>query len=199
MARISRETLVYGLALALAIVMVYRVQGYLRVYDVSEGDRAPGFSVTDDQGVGVSLDDYAGKVVLLNFWATWCPPCVQEMPSLDAIYQQLRDHGFVVVGISVDEDPGQYRTFLDSSRCELPDGPRPGADRQRAVRHDEISGVVPDFARGQGAAQVRRPGRLAKARDCQLPAVGFVRDLSHLTRAHGGPQDTTEVPKCHCA
>ena len=86
--------MVYSLALALAVVMVYRVQGYLRVYDVSEGDRAPGFSVTDDQGVGVSLDDYGGKVVLLNFWATWCPPCVQEMPSLDAIYRELRDRGF---------------------------------------------------------------------------------------------------------
>lgn len=120
MARMSRETVVYSLALALAVVMVYRVQGYLRVYDVSEGDRAPGFSVTDDQGVGVSLDDYGGKVVLLNFWATWCPPCVQEMPSLDAIYRELRDRGFVVVGISVDEDAGQYSAFLDSSGVTFP-------------------------------------------------------------------------------
>lgn len=133
MARMSRETVVYGLALALAIVMVYRVQGYLRVYDVSEGDRAPGFSVTDDQGVGVSLDDYDGKVVLLNFWATWCPPCIQEMPSLDATYRQLRDQGFVVVGISVDEDPDQYRRFLDSSRVSFPTARDP--ERTVSVRY----------------------------------------------------------------
>ncbi len=129
MARISRETAVYGLALALAVGMVYRVQGYLRVYDVGEGDRAPGFSVTDEQGVGVSLDDYRGKVVLLNFWATWCPPCVQEMPSLDALYQELRGRGFVVVGISVDEDDSRYRAFLDSSGVTFPTA----RDPERAV------------------------------------------------------------------
>ncbi len=110
----------YGLALALAFVMVYRVQGYLRVYNVSEGDQAPGFQVTDAQGVGIGLADYGGKVVLLNFWATWCPPCVQEMPSLNSIYEELSDRGFVVVGISVDEDADQYQTFLDSAGVTFP-------------------------------------------------------------------------------
>ena len=133
MARMSRETVVYSLALALAVVMVYRVQGYLRVYDVSEGDRAPGFIVSDDQGVGVGLDDYGGKVVLLNFWATWCPPCVQEMPSLDAIYRELRDRGFVVLGISVDEDADQYRAFLDSSGVSFPTARDP--ERTVSVRY----------------------------------------------------------------
>ncbi len=104
--------MVYGLALALAAVMVYRVQGYLRVYDVQAGDRAPGFRLVDEQGLGLSLDDYRGKLVLLNFWATWCPPCVQEMPSLNATYEQFREDGFVVLGVSVDEDAAQYSDFL---------------------------------------------------------------------------------------
>ena len=120
MPRVGRETVVYGLALALAAVMVYRVQGYLRVYDVQAGDRAPQFLLEDEQGIGIGLDDYRGKVVLLNFWATWCPPCVQEMPSLNDTYERYRDDGFVVLGVSVDEDEGQYEQFLRSSRVTFP-------------------------------------------------------------------------------
>ena len=120
MPRAGRETVVYGLALALAAVMVYRVQGYLRVYDVQAGDRAPQFLLEDEQGIGVGLDDYRGKVVLLNFWATWCPPCVQEMPSLNDTYERYRGDGFVVLGVSVDEDERQYEEFLRRSGVTFP-------------------------------------------------------------------------------
>lgn len=120
MPRIGREPLVYGLALALLCVMVYRVQGYLREYDVQPNDRAPGFSLVNDQGIGVSLDDYEGKVVLLNFWATWCPPCIQEMPSLNATYERFREDGLVVLGISVDEDADEYSDFLRTAGVTFP-------------------------------------------------------------------------------
>lgn len=112
--------MVYAVALALVAAMVYRVQGYLRLYDVQPGDRAPEFRLTDQQGLGVGLDDYAGKLVLLNFWATWCPPCVQEMPSLNEIYERHRDSGFVVLGISVDEDAEQYSYFLQQFGVTFP-------------------------------------------------------------------------------
>ena len=120
MARAGKESVVYGLALVLASAMVYRVQGYLRVYDVQAGDRAPGFELADDTGTGVSLRDYAGKVVLLNFWATWCPPCVQEMPSLNDTYERFREDGFVVLGISVDEDRDEYAQFLRRAGVSFP-------------------------------------------------------------------------------
>lgn len=120
MPRLGREPLVYGLALALLCVMVYRVQGYLREYDVQPNDRAPGFSLVNDQGIGVSLDDYEGKVVLLNFWATWCPPCIQEMPSLNATYERFREDGLVVLGISVDEDADEYSDFLRTAGVTFP-------------------------------------------------------------------------------
>ena len=120
MPRIGREPLVYGLALALLCVMVYRVQGYLREYDVQPNDRAPDFSLVNDQGIGVSLDDYEGKVVLLNFWATWCPPCIQEMPSLNATYERFREDGLVVLGISVDEDADEYSDFLRTAGVTFP-------------------------------------------------------------------------------
>ena len=120
MPRASRDTIVYGLVLALAAVMLYRVQGYLRVYDVQPGDRAPTFRLVDEQGLGVGLDDYAGKMVLLNFWATWCPPCVHEMPSLNDVYERFREDGFVVLAISVDEDGEQYSSFLREAGVTFP-------------------------------------------------------------------------------
>ncbi len=115
-----RELTVYAVAAALAAVMVYRVQGYLRVYDVQPDDRAPGFSLVGDQGAGVSLADYSGKIVLLNFWATWCPPCVQELPSLNATYERFRQDGLVVLGISVDEEEEEYRRFLSERGVTFP-------------------------------------------------------------------------------
>jgi peroxiredoxin len=66
------------------------------------------------------LDDYQGKVVLLNFWATWCLPCVYEMPSLNATYEGFRDDGFVVLGISVDENAEQYSDFLRDAGVTFP-------------------------------------------------------------------------------
>ena len=140
MPRASKETIVFSLALALAAVMLYRVQGYLRVYDVQPGDPAPQFRLVDEQGLGVGLDDYAGKMVLLNFWATWCPPCVHEMPSLNAVYERFRDEGFVVLAISVDEDGEQYRTFLREAGVTFPtarDPERSVSTRYGTVKYPE--------------------------------------------------------------
>ena len=136
MARTAREAFAYGIALTLAAVMVYRVQGHLRVYEVGVGDRAPDFRVEGVQGAGVSLQDYEGKLVLLNFWATWCPPCVQEMPSLNAIYEDLRDRGLVVLGISVDEDAEQYQAFLERSGVTFPTARDP--DRTVSTRYGTV-------------------------------------------------------------
>ena len=71
------------------------------------GARAPAFELPTMDGDTASLDDYRGQVVMLNFWATWCPPCVHEMPSMERLYQDLRERGFVVLGVSVDVDPGE--------------------------------------------------------------------------------------------
>lgn len=63
---------------------------------------APGFPFTDRDGRPVTLADFRGKVVLLNLWATWCPPCIQEMPSLDRLQAQLGGADFQVVALSLD-------------------------------------------------------------------------------------------------
>lgn len=67
------------------------------------GEAAPGFSLRDINGKEVSLDSYKGKVVLVNFWATWCGPCKLEMPHLDKMDRELEEKGFEVISISTDD------------------------------------------------------------------------------------------------
>jgi peroxiredoxin len=98
------------LLLTLALVAV--VASTLRDRVVVAGDSAPDFSVTTDRGQKVSLDNFGGKVLVLNFWATWCPPCISELPSLNAMAGELKDSGVVVLGISVDKDEAAYERFL---------------------------------------------------------------------------------------
>ena len=69
------------------------------------------FTLTDLNGKPWSLKSLQGKVVLVNFWATWCPPCRKEMPDLDALYKQFRKQGLVVLAIS-DEDAGKVKPFI---------------------------------------------------------------------------------------
>ena len=66
------------------------------------GRPAPAFTLTDLEGKLVSLSDFKKKAILLDFWATWCPPCVKEIPHFITLYEQYKDQGFEVVGISVD-------------------------------------------------------------------------------------------------
>jgi thiol-disulfide isomerase/thioredoxin len=65
---------------------------------------APELTLTDTQGITHSLADYKGQVVLVNLWATWCPPCKEEMPVIEAYYNKYKDDGFVIIAIN-DGDP----------------------------------------------------------------------------------------------
>jgi thiol-disulfide isomerase/thioredoxin len=79
---------------------------------VNAGDNAPGFIIKADNGRTVTLPNFGGKILVLNFWATWCPPCVQEMPSLSRFAAEYANKGVVVLGVSVDKDVRAYDTFL---------------------------------------------------------------------------------------
>jgi cytochrome c biogenesis protein CcmG, thiol:disulfide interchange protein DsbE len=68
----------------------------------SGSEPAPAFELRSLDGTTVSLDDYRGQVVLVNFWASWCPPCRVEMPGFERVYRQRRDEGFVILGIATD-------------------------------------------------------------------------------------------------
>ena len=76
------------------------------------GMPAPGFSLPDLDGRSQSLSQYKGKIVLLNFWATWCKPCTTEMPAMQVCYDKLRDEGFVVLAIDELEDDQKVREHI---------------------------------------------------------------------------------------
>jgi peroxiredoxin len=75
------------------------------------GSVAPDFTVQDTERK-VTLSQYRGQIVVLNFWATWCPPCVAETPALITMSGRMKDKGVVVVGVSIDEDDGAYHKFI---------------------------------------------------------------------------------------
>jgi cytochrome c biogenesis protein CcmG, thiol:disulfide interchange protein DsbE len=82
------------------------------------GNAAPQFAV-EDSDRKVTLSDFKGKIVVLNFWATWCPPCVDEMPSLVQMQQLMRDKGVTVLAVSVDADGDSYHKFLKDHKVNL--------------------------------------------------------------------------------
>jgi len=75
------------------------------------GSAAKEFSVQDADRK-LSLDQFRGQVVVLNFWATWCPPCVEELPSLMNLQDRMRERGVTVLGVSIDVDSDAYHRFL---------------------------------------------------------------------------------------
>jgi peroxiredoxin len=83
---------------------------------INVGDKAPNFSITTDKGRTVSVSDFGGKILVLNFWATWCPPCVQEMPSLNQFAATMKDSGVVVLAVSIDKNEKAYKTFVQRAR-----------------------------------------------------------------------------------
>jgi cytochrome c biogenesis protein CcmG/thiol:disulfide interchange protein DsbE len=82
------------------------------------GSDAPDFSVQDSDHA-ISLSQFRGQVVVLNFWATWCPPCIEETPSMVKMQTHLKDKGVVVLAISVDADDAAYHRFLKSYNVNM--------------------------------------------------------------------------------
>ncbi len=84
----------------------------------SIGKAAPDFTIQDADR-SVTLSQLRGKIVVLNFWATWCPPCVEEMPSLVQMQKQMLGKGVVVLAVSVDDDADDYHRFLKDHGIDL--------------------------------------------------------------------------------
>jgi thiol-disulfide isomerase/thioredoxin len=94
------------------IAFIYVIYAAIHERVVVAGDTAPEFRITADNGKTVTVPNFGGKLLVLNFWATWCPPCVQETPSLSQFAAQYADKGVVVLGVSVDKDEKAYKAFL---------------------------------------------------------------------------------------
>ncbi len=97
---------------ALTAALIFVVAGAVRERVVGVNDKAPDFKITTDSGRTLSRSDFGGKLLVLNFWATWCPPCIEELPSLNEFQRRLAPSGVVVLGLSVDRNEAAYRAFL---------------------------------------------------------------------------------------
>lgn len=83
------------------------------------GKSAPSFTLEDLSGKQVSLQQYRGKVVFLNFWATWCIPCREEMPAMEQLQQLFQRQGLVILAVNLKESPEQVKAFFDQHRLSF--------------------------------------------------------------------------------
>lgn len=81
---------------------------------------APDFTLKSNQGKNIRLQDLRGEVVMLNFWASWCGPCRQEMPLMDEIYKKYSKLGFTILAVNVDENTADADRFLDAVPVSFP-------------------------------------------------------------------------------
>jgi cytochrome c-type biogenesis protein len=87
---------------------------------LKQGEPAPDFTYTLPDGTTHSLSDFKGKKVLINFWATWCPPCKAEMPDIQEAFERFEDEGFLVIGVSQDGDVDLIEPFAQEYGVTFP-------------------------------------------------------------------------------
>ena len=106
---------------AILIIGINAMVGLFSDPDIlRDGDRFPDFTLQSIDGDSVQLADFAGKSVVLNFWATWCPPCRREMPLLNAAHLQYADQGLAVLGLAVNEPASVVQPFIDTTGVQYP-------------------------------------------------------------------------------
>jgi cytochrome c biogenesis protein CcmG/thiol:disulfide interchange protein DsbE len=109
---------VHRAAALIALIMLGLAGCYSGSRPPRIGAAAPNFTV-EDSDRKVTLSDFRGQVVVLNFWATYCPPCIEETPSLVRLQRRLKDRGVVVVGVSWDADSDAYHQFLEKQKIDF--------------------------------------------------------------------------------
>ena len=115
------NTVLVGLALFAALTALPAFDGWSMGSRVpTVGMQAEDFSLLDLEGKSQSLSQYRGKIVLVNFWATWCKPCTTEMPAMQVIYDKLRDKGFVVLAVNELEDEAKVREHIATYKHTFP-------------------------------------------------------------------------------
>ena len=131
----ARHGLIAAVVLLLPAALLGCVAGReAQSVGITEGNRARDFSLESLQGDKISLSDFRGTVVLINFWATWCEPCRAEVPGFEQVFRSHRDDGFVVLGINVEETREQVEPFVDSVDVTYPVLLDPGGEVSAVYR-----------------------------------------------------------------
>jgi cytochrome c biogenesis protein CcmG/thiol:disulfide interchange protein DsbE len=120
---------------------------------------APHFTLTTFNGQTISLSDYRGQVVVVNFWASWCPPCREEAPVLERVWRRYRDQGVVFIAVDYIDTEPEARAYIAEFDITYPNGPDLGS---RAAKDYHIQGV---------------------------PETFFVTKVGHIAHVHIGPLD----------
>jgi peroxiredoxin len=118
--RICRNALVVLMAISLVTVTAVGFTWAMGSRVPAVGTTAEDFRLVDLEGKSQSLSQYRGKVVLVNFWASWCKPCTTEMPAMQTTYDKLRDKGFVVLAINELEDEAKVREHIKQYNHTFP-------------------------------------------------------------------------------
>lgn len=123
-----RRVLVWtGLAVGFALLVLFALPSYRQGEASIAGKAAEDFPLTVG-GKPLRLSDYRGKVVVLNFWASYCQPCVEEAPSLNRLQQYIEPRGGIILGVSLDPDPTGYEKFLKDFAVPYPTWRDPNLD-----------------------------------------------------------------------
>jgi cytochrome c biogenesis protein CcmG/thiol:disulfide interchange protein DsbE len=118
----TKNKIDFGIKCAIAVLMIVLasiIVSTMQERVVEPGDSAPNFTITTDRGARLSAASFAGKVLVLHFWASWCVPCVEEVPALNEFTKKVAGAGVVVLGISADRNPAAYQKFLKANHVEF--------------------------------------------------------------------------------
>jgi peroxiredoxin len=176
-AKYKSIALFFVIAILLGVFILLRFKGpppdRLSKARIITSRPAPNFTLPGIDGKMVSLSDYEGKVVFLNIWATWCPPCKEEMPSMEKLYQKLKGEDFEILAVSIDVLGAQaVAPFMKEHKLSFPALLDPGGTVQRLYG---ATGIPESFIIDKNGVLV---SKVIGARDWASPdTIRYLRNL----------------------
>ncbi len=157
-----------------------RALRYISQPELARARMAPPFAITTTDGQRVSMDDLAGKVVLIDFWATWCAPCREALPHMREIANKFQGQPLVVLSVSLDKDEQKWKDFIGKNEMTWPQyrdggftGPIAKMFGVEAIPHTftiDADGVLQEEHIGDAAIEGKLKKLVARARELQAPA-----------------------------